>query len=142
METRIDKSKWPSGEWTTEPDREIFKTEEGLDAAILRHPSLGYLCGYVGVPPGNMLHGRSYNEVYDVIDPDVHGGLTYSDKGQEDLGENPAAWYFGFDCAHSGDVSPGMLKYDAHPNGSYRTFAYVRRQVAALSKQIANTGAA
>ncbi|MGZ3349144.1 MAG: hypothetical protein ACXU89_09390 [Xanthobacteraceae bacterium] len=133
----IDKSKWPEGDWTTEPDREIFVTSEGLDAAVLRHPSLGHLCGYVGVPPGHPLHGRAYDEVYDIIDPEVHGGLTYSENGLEDLGENPAAWYFGFDCAHCYDVSPGMLKYGAHPAATYRTFSYVKRQIAALSKQIA-----
>lgn len=134
--TSVDKSKWPEGDWMTEPDRDIFKTADGYDAAILRHPRLGHLCGYVGVPEGHPLHGRPYGEVYDLIDPDVHGGLTYSGNGLEEFGENPSAWYFGFDCMHSRDIVPSMLECSSYPNASYRTFAYVKRQVALLSKQI------
>jgi hypothetical protein len=142
MEVNIDKSKWLEGEWTTEPDRENFKTDEGFDAAIIRHPSLGHLCGYVGVPQRHPLYGRSYDEVYDLIDPEVHGGLTYADQGNEAVGEDLAAWYFGFDCAHSGDLSPGMMKYGDHSDEQYRSFVFVKRQIAVLSKQLAAAGAA
>lgn len=67
----------------------------------------------------------------------VHGGLTYSDRGVAKFGEDPALWYFGFDCAHSGDHSPGYdHRYSS--GGSYRDIAYVKGEIAALSKQLAS----
>lgn len=133
----IDKSKWPEGEWTAEPDRENYKTVEGFDASIVRHSSLGHLCGYVGVPAAHQLHGKGYDNAYDVMDADVHGGLTYAGAGRADFGEDPALWYFGFDCAHSGDISPGMLRYGEMHDSRYRGIAFVRREIASLSKQLA-----
>ena len=40
-----------------------------------------------------------------------HGGITYADSCSERIchpGDEPL-WWFGFDCAHGGDVLPGML---------------------------------
>jgi len=132
-------SKWPAGEWSSEPDQENFKTNEGFDASILRHPSLGHLCGYVGVPMGHPLYAKSCDEAYDVMDPDVHGGLTYDGHGRGESGEDPALWYFGFDCAHSFDLSPGMLRYGSE-RGAYRNIDYVKQHVARLSKHLAAAG--
>jgi hypothetical protein len=136
----IDKSKWPEGEWSTESDRENYKTEEGFDAAIIRHPGLGHLCGYVGISQEHPLHGKSYDAAYGAIDPDVHGGLTYDGEGRVDSGEDPALWYFGFDCAHSGDLSPGMLRYGDCSHSAYRNIAYVKQHIARLSKSLAAAG--
>ena len=67
---------------------------------------------------------------------DVHGGLTYSGAGIAEYGEDPALWYFGFDCAHSGDFCPGMDAY-YRDGGTYRDMAYVRGEVESLAKQLA-----
>jgi hypothetical protein len=52
-------------------------------------------------------------------------------------GEPDNVWWFGFDCAHSGDHSPA---YDRGPRyrGIYRTLEYVRGQCRSLAKQLAD----
>lgn len=37
----------------------------------------------------------------------IHGGLTYGDDSLPDR-EPDDLWYFGFDCNHATDISPGM----------------------------------
>lgn len=69
----------------------------------------------------------------------VHGGLTYSSKGRSDFNEDPALWYFGFDCNHYGDFAPGMGDF---MDGSYRDIEYVQGEVARLSQQLSKAGAA
>ncbi len=64
---------------------------------------LGYFCGYIGVPHDHPLYGKDYQDVdQDVI---VHGGLTYSENEMPGINlTSNDYWYFGFDCAHSGDI--------------------------------------
>lgn len=58
-----DRSKWQAGPWDSEPDSDEWIDEiTRLPCAILRHPSFGHLCGYVGVPKGHPLHGKCYND--------------------------------------------------------------------------------
>lgn len=137
------------GPWMHEPDRLEFK-HEGLDCLMVRHPSSLHWCGYVGVPKGHPLFGKHYNEVHEKHRVDVHGGLTYSEGcGGAVCHNSPEdAWWFGFDCAHSGDVSPGMrLTYETipemakfkncHSEDRYRDMDYVRHEVESLAEQIA-----
>lgn len=77
----------------------------------------------------------------------VHGGLTFAAKCRpsddpahgichtgEDVA-NKVVWWFGFDCAHAGDVSPA---YERHFGYSevYRDFDYVKQQTENLAKQL------
>jgi hypothetical protein len=83
----------------------------------VRHPEYGHWCGYVGVHQGHELHGKRYQDIEDI---DVHGGLTYSNKCDPSEregtgvchvpgpGEDEDVWWFGFDCAHYNDLSPGL----------------------------------
>lgn len=73
----------------------------------------------------------------------VHGGLTYSGEGRERCGEDPALWYFGFDCAHSGDLCPAMDWRSRFRNYEdvYRDFDYVQRDVELLAAQLAEIAA-
>ncbi len=164
---QLDKSKWEDGPWKSEPDQVNFKTEEGLDAAIVRSSHSGSLCGYVGIPKSHPWHGKGYSDLVQPtaaqndrpvdltkISPiellcaaitdkeedagerigllvDVHGGLTYAGAGIAEFNEDPDLWYFGFDCAHSGDRMPAY-EY----SGSYRDIPYVKKEIAALSKQL------
>lgn len=80
---------------------------------------------------------------------DCHGGLTFSgpcsphkDNPEHGIcrvveGEDKT-WWFGFDCAHSGDLSPGRLDGEMfrEPGSRYRDIDYVRREVAALARQL------
>ncbi len=152
---------YPPGPWNDEPDKAVWVDETtDLDCMINRGP-LGALCGYVGVGPDHPYHGKDY----DTINPDVHGGLTFSDPCAE--GDDPAdgichvpqpgrpddVWWFGFDCGHYMDVIPGMIEVMAgieaktteligpsdfsFGNPVYRGFDYVKGEVTTLATQLA-----
>ena len=165
--TTIDKTGWGDGPWNEEPDKIQWIDEAtGLDCLIVRN-RLGALCGYVGVPPEHPWHGIGYSTPLsgDADDyehrpdylTDVHGGLTYADRCQEDApaesgichvplpGRHPDAWWFGFDCAHSCDVVPGIEAREREmgfgprvrmPYEAYRTVAYVKAECAKLAAQL------
>lgn len=148
----VDRAGWPSGPWDGEPDRIEWKTEAGYPAIMQRVPGHGAWCGYVAVPPGHPLHGKSAGE----IDSDVavHGGVTYADKCHGAVchvaAENEPAdvWWVGFDCVHHCDLAPGHEKRVAalHLGVNavfatrwalqYRDVAYVRAECEALARQL------
>lgn len=104
----------------------------------------------------------------------VHGGLTFSDKCHEGgrichsprPGRDPHVWWYGFDCGHCMDFSPGMeattkelytrigVEPNPHsdPNATYdpetgvkvehgqasvyRDMAYVKAEVESMAKQL------
>lgn len=155
IDSRVDRSNWPSGDWDGEPDK-VQWTDEATGFACLakRQSSSGHWCGYVGVEPGHAWHGKGYDEVRTLDDedeaqyPDVHGGLTYADECQEgppdqtvchipEPGKPEHLWWLGFDCHHSGDTSPGdiMRGYVWDGHGQYRSLRYVKNQCRKLAKQ-------
>ncbi|MBM4072609.1 MAG: hypothetical protein FJ271_27330 [Planctomycetes bacterium] len=139
MEWRtIDKSAWAKGPWRHEVDKKQWTDPKtGMACLIVRTP-MGHLCGYVGVPEGHKLHGADYH----MVDADVHGGLTFADHCHPGESEatgvchltepgDPEVWWFGFDCAHSGDMSPGIEHRGlllSCMRGTYRNQAYVGRR--------------
>jgi hypothetical protein len=146
--TFVNRSGWstPHGPWDAEPDkRQWMDPETGLPCLIRRGPS-GALCGFVGVPREHPAHGEDYNDV----EVSVHGGLTFgsacrgsSENGHGichvvEPGEPDDVWWFGFDCAHSGDLCPQYHgRYSKYDNGdTYRDFAYVTAEVTSLAKQL------
>lgn len=148
-----DKSEWEPGPWIDEPDKVSWTDEEtGRPCLIHRGPS-GALCGYVAVDPGHPLHGKSYyTDDGEEVASNVHGGLTYASACQETDDESegichvpePGApddvWWFGFDCAHSGDVSPAWLHYGSgrfFADAEYRGIGYVVAECQNLAKQLA-----
>lgn len=54
-------------------------------------------------------------------------------------GEPDRVWWFGFDCSHSGDVSPGY-ESRSFRSGSYKSIEYAKRNVAELAKQLKAVG--
>lgn len=149
-----------SGPWDDEPDKAQWVDEAtGLDCLIVRN-RLGALCGYVGLPPGHRLHGVDYYDAEDAADLHVHGGLTFADRCQEGAEDGPGVchvpepgrpaevWWLGFDCAHAGDLSPGLQEDLAKAGVDtswrsgmfadvYRDFGYVQGQVTDLARQLA-----
>jgi hypothetical protein len=105
---------FPHRPWETEPDHAAWTDEKmGMRCRIRRNPITLTLCGYVGVPTGNLLWGLSdksddaselinAENCWRELDMSVHGGLTYA---QED---DDGWWWFGFDTAHHDDFSPGL----------------------------------
>lgn len=68
---------------------------------------------------------------------DVHGGLTYADNAPPIKVEGyDGYWWFGFDCAHLGDLVPILANSSFHQRGEYRTFEYVKDQVRRLAEQL------
>jgi hypothetical protein len=140
--TYPNKAEKPEGPWSTEPDKVQWVDEEtGLPCIIRRNDSMGFWCGYVGVPRSHPYFEKEYGEV----DVEVHGGLTFSDRcsASEDPhdichvveeGEDDEVWWLGFDCGHYRDASPYMGKI--YREDIYRDQAYVMSECASLAKQL------
>lgn len=80
----------------------------------------------------------------------VHGGLSWANRLHDWTG-----WFFGFDCGHAWDYSPGFERrmkeldasrgYPSWPDAmrdykTYRSFDYVASECATLAQQIADYG--
>ena len=76
----------------------------------------------------------------------VHGGITYSDKGCYPITRSYEIWWFGFDCAHLNDVKDKQafasyfpdkeLSIYSFTSGSIRTHEYVKQECKNLAEQI------
>lgn len=73
---------------------------------------------------------------------DVHGGLTYSGDGQSGYPVNGETWWFGFDCAHSGDgyIEGSSMAEIGISDGPVRSMEYVEAECESLAAQIAEIG--
>ena len=117
-----------------------WTTIEGLKAkAILMY--MGNINGYIEAP--NNLIGKDYNE----INVNIHGGLTYSGKF-----DNDNTYWFGFDTAHLGDgndlelsLKHKLLTEETYKtlkeigsifSGEIRSLNYVINECNNLSKQL------
>lgn len=119
--------------WETEPDyKEWTEATTKYKCEVKRNSMTLALCGYVTVPKKHHYYGLSYNDVT----VNVHGGLTYSNKGT-----------FGFDCVHAGDLCPGVITSILATSrdpveymritemfDTYRTFEWVVRETEDLAK--------
>jgi hypothetical protein len=122
-----------------------FKVEKewkhcGLSCAVVMAGKYRFRCGYVRVPPSH----PAYRENYELLDVDVHGGLTFGVLEPCAEHEDGQGYWLGFDCAHSGDEM-----YDpAHPvkysdgtlrngRGHYWTEAETVLETERLAEQLA-----
>jgi hypothetical protein len=127
----VDKSSWPVGPWSSEPDFVEWVDEvTEYRCLIQRVPELGHLCGYVGVREDHMLYGMTANDrieaaranielrdnlgIFDIVseacsdEPDgtVSLSLVLSPHGGVTWAstiDDYDEWFFGFDCGHAGD---------------------------------------
>lgn len=121
-------------EWDREPD-----TVQGEGYCIVRHKSMGFLCGYVSVPEGHPWFKQGYDEVRGAGGEYVecHGGLTYADSSPPQ-GEDEGNWWLGFDCGHYEDLIPHMSKLtglERSGSDTYRNLAYVIGECKSLLDQ-------
>lgn len=144
-------------EWEREPNHVEFDYR-GFFCEITRHDQMKHLCGYVYIPlfQGPMTqrlmaylldhpldNGFDYMVFEEYFDIYVHGGVTYGDIVEKEIG---AFIKIGFDCAHSGDLIPGMkatLEQVSRAAGrtpsiwgdlglfrdTYRNMAYVKKEI-------------
>lgn len=158
--TFIDKTDWVRGEWDDEPDKvQWLDTTTKLPCLIHRGTQAGALCGYVGVTKEHPCFEKGYDDVHDMIDIGVHGGLAFVSKCNPEInengrgichvvedGEDDNVWWLGFDCGHNGDLCPSTQKtYGAlgfsMEGEVYRNIAYVKQQIESLAKQLYEMGA-
>ena len=125
--------------WEDEPDHaEWIQEPSGYKCRIRRNETTGTLCGYVGIPKEHRFWGVGYDsdEEIHAIAEDVHGGLTYSQQGDDGW------WFFGFDTAHTEDFAPKIVElllstnYEFKDNGlrfhncmNYRTWEFVEYEI-------------
>lgn len=138
-----------------------WTTESGLRAVCLMVSEGSHRCGYVEVPKSHPLHNVEYSEKCNFLtlnddeeigkrgiiplmcrkegggeSPecffDVHGGITYSGTGKNDYPGDGGLWWFGFDCAHSGDAT----KYCNFDGDVLRTQDYVMSECENLARQL------
>ena len=83
--------------------RTVIKENNWLTRGFI---DFGWGNGYVLIPKGHPLHGKSYHD----IDVDIHYGLTFSELVDDKIidlwklnKEDMGMWCVGFDTAHSGD---------------------------------------
>ena len=106
---------WGNGEWVEEPDLVLWKYK-GVECRIRRTAHVpeadkitqdelksflifgGHLCGYISIPLDHPWVDKETE-----IDCDVHGGCTWNSV------EKDGKRWVGFDCAHSGDITPSMI---------------------------------
>ena len=106
-----------------------YKTKSGLNGLLRKAEHLATWCGYVEVPERHPLHGADLyegNRVNDLMNLEVHGGVTFAD-------EINGVYYIGFDCAHAGDLVPA---YEFECWETYRDEDYVRKEIERLAYQI------
>lgn len=147
---QVDKSSWGSGPWHAEPDKVVWIDDDtGYDCMALRNHHAGSWCGYVGVPRGHALYGRSYSEGENSVEVtvNVHGGVTFSNRCERGEGVmrichdgKSHPWWFGFDTAHCFDYMPAMFAkipgLRSIKDCEYRTLEYVCQEVKSLAAQL------
>jgi hypothetical protein len=134
---------FPVRPWENEPDRAEWVHDNGYKCRIRRNHITGTLCGYVGVSCKNKFYGVHYdNSALNFLN-EVHGGLSYAEKGDDGW------WWFGFDTAHAEDFCPkivehlievgakDLLFYDCM---NYRTWEFVDREVEFMANWLCSYG--
>jgi len=143
------KSSWDRGEWDDEPDKiQWIDPVTDLDCLMVRNTTGGNWCGYVGVDKKHPLYEVGDSEAYGEHDLGCHGGLTFSGFCQETedhsrhichipaKGRPDKVWWFGFDCAHAWDASPGREDIFKDWDKVYRNNSYVKMEVESLAKKL------
>lgn len=135
--------------------KKVFESH-GYPCVIVEVEHSGHLCGYVGIPKDHPLHGVRYSQYVPWLasfgdgghtcyccgspsaSPEaafsVYGGITFSENKAPDHGET-GRWWFGFDCAHAGDLLPkSMFRSD---RGVYRDEDFITAECQKLAAQLA-----
>ena len=133
-----DKLTWNNGEWKNEQDYYYWIDETTLLNCLVARKVLGNLCGYVGLPEANKFYGLDYKQIESKLAHSIHGGLTYSDFGNELIlhksKEESNLWWVGFATSEPGDLIPNYngFKYDNRIE-TYKDVKYVKKEVEKLA---------
>lgn len=89
-------------------DRKIEILDTGYCFGLLYYIlNLGtHPVAYIKIPKGHILFNKDYDDIYEEVDIDVHGGLTYSnDHLYISETQKIEGWFIGWDYAHYGDYA-------------------------------------
>lgn len=119
----------PPGPWRDEQPTPIEFTIGDFSCVIMRIRDMGHLCGYIFLPeehPAFPARSVLENELK------CHGGITYNRAAK-------GGQWFGFNCAHAGDLVPayfnGTGRWHA-PGDTYRDLSFVRAELESLAAQL------
>lgn len=117
--------------------KEWIDKPTGYQCIIWRDDKTLHLCGYVGVPKNHPCYEHRDFFTPPLSDIEVHGGITFSNYFKSKKYQN--FWFIGFDCAHYGDIMPGLIEHFPSHNRSksmYRDKSYVKQNINLLLKQL------
>lgn len=136
----IDKSDWIDGPWKDEVDYYTWEDDSTEYTCVIRRDlyATGAWLGYVKVPSTHLLFREAFNSDGTQF-LFVHGGLTYSSHGEEPLLPlDNEGWWFGFDCAHAGDLLPlcSFIPDHLEDHGTYKDIDFVKKECEKLASQL------
>lgn len=136
----IDKSDWGEGPWKDEIDYYAWEDAFTDYECVIRRDlhATGAWLGYVKVPSTHLLFREPFNSDGTQF-LFVHGGLTYSSHGEEPLLPfDEEGWWFGFDCAHAGDLLPlsSFIPDQLGDLGTYKDINFVKKECEKLASQL------
>ena len=69
---------------------------------------------------------------------DVHGSITYASEGDDYPAKGDGLWWYGFDCAHAGDLTQRDLRegWKSEADGVFRDEAFCIAQCEKLAEQL------
>ena len=121
---------------------------------IVAHAPIGFRVGYVQIPKGHPWFGVEYvvgwGDDAPLMNPNVHGGVTFSERGVDENRMELDEWWIGFDCGHAGDAvdvelqdpeyGASVLDFELFTDGVVRSTGYVQRECFSLILQAVEAG--
>jgi hypothetical protein len=111
-----DKSMWPAGAWSNEPDELSWVDEKTGYACHMRRNHSGAWCGYVEIPQGHPLHGVSYGDTLPESLAALKDVVMEGPQGKRGVMDV-------FCLALGGDFTAGVL-FNVHGGVTYSGEAY------------------
>ncbi len=107
-------------------DYKGFKCMIIFNELIVSNPkieNMKWRCGYVGIQKGHPFYKKHYDKIEEKGGTSVHGGLTFSQIGDDEFYPKDY-WWIGFDCNHYKDDLRNW------------TFKRVKKEVKELAEQL------
>lgn len=121
--------------WSDKDTVEKSWEYEGFTLIVVARP-MGHRCGYIGLPKDHPSAGKHYDE----LNISVNGGLTFGNHNFYGL------CYYGFDCAHSGDMKDPSIMSEKYKDlqreypatmdyGTIKTKSFVINECESMARQ-------
>jgi hypothetical protein len=139
----FNKSNFPNGVWSREPDYCKWVHSDLLCLAI-RDMSLGVWRGFVGVDNSHPLYAHSLENILEIPDMmtaflAVYGGICSAGKLPARYKKDAKTlWWLGMETCHGGDYMP-LIVPDDHAELStqtYKDFFFIRRETNKLAEYV------